>query len=469
MDKTEINKVTKTGQINREEKTQTDSMSCSNLANTALEMAKKAGCNAARVTISANTQSVYNVRDNKMERIHRATSSSIYLQLFSDGKYGTFSTNRMGTGELESFIKKAAGITRLLAPDIHRNLPDPSLYYKGNNEDLEQFDPSINTLDPLDKSKIAYDCAAEIYKSDPRILSVNSEFGDIDDYVYIADSNGFSGESRQSSFSLSCECSVKDNGDARPEGWWYESSLFLDSLVKEGVGKKALERALSRLSPVKMKSGKYNMVLENTVSSRVVAPIISALNGASIQQNNSFLKDKAGKKVFHDKFQLVDIPHTKRAAGSRYFDSEGIATKPMNIIENGTVNTYFINTYHSNKLSLPVTIEGPSVPICRFTESATGESPAQNLSGILKLCGNGILVTGFNGGNSNSSTGDFSFGVQGFWFENGIIKHPVGEMNITGNIITLWNSLIAAGTDARETGRWLIPTLAFENVNLSGI
>ena len=461
--------MTKTGRDNREENILTDSASCSNLANTALEMAKKAGCNAARVTISTNTQSAYNVRDNKMERIHRATSSSIFLQLFSDGKYGTFSTNRMGTCELESFIKKAAGITRLLAPDIYRSLPDPSLYYNGNHENLEQYDPAVKRVEPQEKSSIAFECASEIFGTDPRILSVNSEFGDIDDFLYIADSNGFKGESRQSTFSLSCECSVKYNGDARPEGWWYESSLFLDSLVKEGVGNKALERALSRLSPVKMKSGKYNMVLENTVSSRVVAPIIAALNGASIQQNNSFLKDKAGKKVFHDKFQLVDIPHTKRAAGSRYFDSEGIATKPMNIIENGTVNTFFINTYHSNKLSLPVTIEGPSVPICRFAGSATGESPDQNIADILRLCGNGILVTGFNGGNSNSSTGDFSFGVQGFWFENGIIKHPVGEMNITGNIITLWNNLIAAGTDARETGRWLIPTLAFENVNLSGI
>jgi len=211
------------------------------------------------------------------------------------------------------------------------------------------------------------------------------------------------------------------------------------------------------------------MVLENTISSRVVAPIISALNGASIQQNNSFLRGKLGERIFSPKFQLFDTPHLYGANGSRYFDGEGIATKPMNVIENGVVKSYYINTYFSAKLDMPVTIEGPSVPSCKYSDSVNSVKANTSLDDILKKCNKGIFVTGFNGGNSNSSTGDFSFGVQGFYFENGVIVHPIKEMNITGNIITLWNNIIDAGTDPRESSRWLIPTLAFESVNFSGI
>ena len=211
------------------------------------------------------------------------------------------------------------------------------------------------------------------------------------------------------------------------------------------------------------------MVLENTVSSRVVAPIISALNGAALQQNNSFLRGKLGERLFSPNFQLFDTPHLYGAYGSRYFDGEGIATKPMNIIENGVVKSYYINTYFSRKLEMPVTIEGPSVPSCKYTGSPDSEKESTSLEDILKKCNNGIVVTGFNGGNSNSSTGDFSFGVQGFYFENGVITHPIKEMNVTGNIITLWNNIVNTGTDPRESGRWLIPTLAFESVNFSGI
>ncbi len=88
--------------------------------------------------------------------------------------------------------------------------------------------------------------------------------------------------------------------------------------------------------------------------------------------------------------------------------------------------------------------------------------------GILKLCGSGILVTDFNGGNSNPVTGDFSYGVEGFYFENGLIIKPVSEMLVTGNLLELWGRLIAVGNDARSCMSKLIPTLAFENVDFSG-
>ena len=114
-------------------------------------------------------------------------------------------------------------------------------------------------------------------------------------------------------------------------------------------------------------------------------------------------------------------------------------------------------------------MEGPSVPTCLYSYPGRSSDSSILADDIINKCGKGILVTGFNGGNSNSSTGDFSFGVQGFYFENGVILFPIKEMNITGNILSLWNNIAEIGTDPRMSGRWLIPTLAFESVNFSGI
>ncbi|MHC1778858.1 MAG: TldD/PmbA family protein [Bacteroidales bacterium] len=439
------------------------------IAEKALEIALKKGCDHVRITYNISTQCSYSVRNDKLDRLHQANGTSLYIQLFVNGRYGSFSTNRTEERDLTNFIENAIEATKLLSPDPYRALPDPSLYYKGEIIELGQYDKNIENITPEIKSEIAHNCAAEIYNTDKRIVSVNSEYGDSDDYLFIIDSNGFQGYTKQTLFTVSSECSVRGSGDSRPEGWWYESSLSFDKLRRENVGKISLERAISRLNPKKLKSGLYTMVLENTVSSRVVAPIISALNGGAIQQNNSFLRDKLGKKVFSDKFQLTDNPHIYGAAGSRFFDGEGVATKSMNIIENGVVNYYFINTYFSRKLGMPVTIEGPSVPLCKFTGNGQAENTVRTIKEVLKSCERGIFITGFNGGNSNTSTGDFSFGVQGFYFENGEVLHPVKEMNVTGNLITLWNNFIDAGTDPRETARWLIPTLAFESVNFSGL
>jgi PmbA protein len=113
-----------------------------------------------------------------------------------------------------------------------------------------------------------------------------------------------------------------------------------------------------------------------------------------------------------------------------------------------------------------VTIEGPSVLSCHTNNETSAQ---KDLDYILEKCDKGIFVTGFNGGNTNSSSGDFSFGVEGFFFENGKITHPIKEMNVTGNIINLWNNIIDIGTDPRNTSRWLIPTLAFGSVDFNGI
>ena len=140
------------------------------------------------------------------------------------------------------------------------------------------------------------------------------------------------------------------------------------------------------------------------------------------------------------------------------------------MIENGTVRQYFVNTYQSGKMGIEPTIEDVSRPcLMPFIKGKDLESEekAVSLNDILKLTGNGILVTGFNGGNCNPVTGDFSFGIEGFAFSRGRITHPVREMLITGNIVELWNKLTAAGTDARPSSRWQIPSLAFEDVVFS--
>ncbi len=438
------------------------------LARRALSISLENGAEQARVTLNMGIQNAFAVLDGKLDRLHMANDRSLYIQLYSNGRYGVFSTNRMEERELEYFIKQSLAATALLAEDRCRTLPDKSLYFKGIGEDLAQFDPAILSLGPDTKKEIAFNTYSEIEGKSKLLISANSEYGDYIDYQYLVDSQGFEGETLQSGFTISAECSVKGKSDARPEAWWYDSSMLLSDFNPKGCGSKALERALAKLSPRKVKSGKYRMVVENSCASRLLSPIISALNGDNIQQKNSFLLDKLGEKVFPEHFNLIDTPHMKGMSGSRWFDAEGIATKEMSIIGSGIVNTYFINTYYANKMGVQATVEGPSVPSFS-TEGYDGEYRNLSLEQMIKIIGNGILVTGFNGGNCNGTTGDFSYGVEGFLIKNGELAHPIREMNITGNMIALWNTLLFSGNDARKCTRWQVPSLAFDSVDFTGL
>lgn len=426
-----------------------------------MEYALKNGCQASRISLYNGSSSSFEIRDMKIDRLQQASENSLVVQIFVDGRYGSYSTNRLNKAELEKFIKDGIDATRFLAEDKARTLPDASLYYRGGGADLQLIDPKFDSIQPDDKVALAMNLCNEMMGKDDRIISANSSYSDEKDFKYIVASNGFEGETSGSSFSVSASVSIHGEGDARPESFWYDSSLYYDVLKKEGIGTKALERVLRKLGQKKVASGKYKMVVDNMNSGRLLSPIIDALYGSSIQQKNSFLLDKLNQQVLGDKVTLTDEPHLIKASGARYFDGEGVATKRMPVFENGVLKTYYIDTYTANKMQVSPTIASPSIFTMQLGTKDTEE--------LIAAVDNGLLITGFNGGNCNSTTGDFSYGIEGFLIENGKLTQPISEMNATGNMITLWNNLLEAGNDPRTFSSWRIPSLLFDEVNFSGL
>lgn len=431
------------------------------LAQWAVDYALKNGCQAAKVSLYSGSNTSFELRDAQMDKLQQASESRMSLFLYVDGRYGTYSTNRLDKKELESFIRNGVESTRYLAEDEARVLPDASRYYKGGKPDLQLLDPQFSAVNPDNKVALAQAIAEEALGKDPRIISVESSYGDGDGFSYQITSNGFEGETQQSWYSLSASVAVKGEGEARPSSYWYESSLYLDKLVKEGVGQKALERTLQKIGQKKTKSGRYTMVVDPMNSGQLLRPMLSAIFGSALQQKNSFLLDKLGQKVGSDKFTLLDEPHLIGASGARYFDSEGVATERRSVFDKGVLKTYYIDTYNAKKMDVDPTVANPSILVMQLGN--------KDLNGLISDVAHGILVTGFNGGNSNSSTGDFSYGIEGFLIEKGKLTLPLSEMNVTGNMITLWNSLAETGNDPRLNSSWRIPSLVFEGVDFSGL
>jgi PmbA protein len=432
------------------------------LAQWAVEYALKNGCRAVRLSVYNNSNTSFEIRDMKMDKLQQASENGLSVQLFTDGRFGSISTNRLEKEELERFIKNGIESTRYLAEDNARTLPDASLYYKGGRPDLQLYDRTFTRLQPDDKVALAMHVCDEITGKDKHVISSASSYSDGESFSYRIASNGFEGETAGSYFSLSGEASIKGEGDARPSSCWYESSLYLDTLPKDGIGRKALERALQKLGQRKTASSRMPVVVDCINASRLLSPVINAIYGSSVQQKDSFLpEDKTGKRVFSDKMTLTDEPHLVRSAGARYFDNEGVATRKMTVFDAGILNTYYIDTYYANKLKVPQTVGSPSI--------LTMPPGTKDLNGLVQSVGRGILVTGFNGGNCNSTTGDFSYGIEGFLIENGRLTQPVNEMNMTGNMIELWSRLAETGNDARPSSSWRIPSLLFDKVDFSGM
>lgn len=431
------------------------------IAQWAIDFALKNGCQSARVSVITANNNSFEYRDKQLDKLQQSSENKLYIELFTNGKYGSFSTNRIEKGGLETFIKEGIISTQYLAADTFRQLPDPTRYFKPNGKDLDLYDNSFGSIKTEDKLETARQAIDEIYQTNERIVSLSSSYDDGVGAEYMIASNGFEAESNDSAFSLVVSVSLKTDSDARAESYWYDSAIYWNDLKKTGIGKKALERALRKIGQNKIKSGKYPMLLDNTTSSRLFSPLVGAMYGSALQQKNSFLLNKLGEQITSDKLSVKDTPHLIRSFGARWFDGEGVATSDRKIIEGGVLQTYFIDTYNSLKMNINPTIASPSI-----ISTDLGD---KDFAGIMKSIEKGIWITGFNGGNSNSTTGDFSFGVEGFLIENGIATTPISEMNITGNLLVLWSNLEEVGNDPRMNSSLRIPSLLFRDVDFSGI
>ncbi|WP_372934431.1 TldD/PmbA family protein [Mariniphaga sediminis] len=430
-----------------------------NLAKWAISHALENGAQQVSVSISNSRSSSVEVREEKIDKLEQAIQSNLSIQLFVDKKYSSHSTNRLKKEELAGFIEEAIAGTRYLSEDEFRTLPDPELYYKGNGQDLKTLDTGFDTYDPQRKIDLAFQAEKEVRGKDERIISVSASYYDGMNERVMVTSNGFEGDMANSYYGLHAQVSVK-GGDARPEASWSENAIFYEKLKKAGIGQKALDRALKKIGQEKVESGKMDMIVENRMISRLFGPLISALNGSAIQQKNSFLVDRLGEKVFSEKLTVTDDPFIIFGRGSRLFDGEGLATKKRLVFESGVVRNYYIDTYYGKKLNME--------PTGGSNTNLVFKTGGKDLDGLVSTVEKGILVTGFNGGNCNGSTGDFSYGIEGFFIEKGQLKQPVSEMNITGNMKELWSNIGEIGNDVNENSSWLTPSVLFSGVDFSG-
>ena len=436
------------------------------LARESLQFALDSGAGAVRITLTKSTEDLVATLDGEIDKVTRCADRSMNIALFVDGRYGSFSINKLDSGTLQAFIRDAIQTVRMLAPDPYRRLPAPLRYCRKafTGRELGIYDNAYNDTIPADRVRRALDAA--VWGNVPegvRLVSEEGEYSDSEYDTYVLDSQGLECRHTETSFDYGVEVTVEDeNGDKYSDYWW-TASPFLNKFDASSCGKTAVERACAQIGSEPAPSGKYKMVVGTEVASRLVTPLLNALNAYSIQQGNSFLVDSLGKQLFCEGLTILDEPIRPGETGSKLFDGEGVACTNSEVIGSGTVKRYSVNTYMAGKMNMEPTVEDVLRP-----RLAPWPAPGLNREALMRMCGNGILVTDFNGGNCNMTTGDFSYGISGQLFKDGSPVRPVSEMLITGNFLELWKKLIAAGDDYRLCSSKLIPSLAFADVDFSG-
>ena len=414
-----------------------------------------------KLILAENHETTIVLHNGQTEQLQQATATSLALNLLIDGRDGFYYTNNLDQQELKIFIRQSIENTTILEPDRNHTLPDPSRYYKGDGPELKNFDDTLHRMNPIDKLHLAEENHNQALNRDRRIISIQTRYSDYQHQASFLTSNGFSGYEENSRCTLSTILTVEGENGQHPMDGWGETRIFFNDMPHSGVAEIALERTLRKIGQKPIQGRTCTMILESPIAGYLLQPILNAMSGQALQQNTSFLYDKLDQQVSSPVLQLVDDPLIPGTIGASHFDYDGVATQRRTIIDHGILRTYFIDTLYSKKLGMEPTTQG--------THHLIMQPGRMNLNELVQEVGEVILVTDFNGGNCDSSTGNFSYGIEGYLIHGGKITQPLSGMNITGNMLKVWKNLSKLGNDADPWERDLIPSLVFEGIQFSGL
>lgn len=439
------------------------------LAQDALQLALALGADHAAASVSTTREVEVAWRDGQLERITEATSRGLSVEVYVDGRYGAVSTSDLRPEVLRPLLTDAVEMTRALAPDPFRRLLEPELYVgldlslDPNALGLDLFDASYDSLTAAERREAAeaMEVAARGVPGADKILSVTSGVSDAYSDVYRCDSQGFAGRRTSTAFWRVCEVSVQDPDGRRPEESDYAGGRHRAAMLPaEVVGRSAAERTMARIGAQKPPTQRTRLLVDARAAGRLVGSLLGPLSGGALQQKRSFYDGKEGIVLGSPLLDLRDEPHVVRGLGSRVWDGEGMAARGMPVFARGQQVGLYIDPYYGRKLGRAPTSRGASNLLWTLGD--------KDLTALAQEAGSGILVTGFLGGNSNGTTGDFSFGVQGYAIEGGQIAGPLAEMNLAGNHQTFWQQLVAVGNDPYRWSSMATPTLVFDGVTVAG-
>ncbi len=426
----------------------------------AVELAQKAGATAEVAVTKVSGLSV-STRLQEVENVEFNNDGALGISVYLGQQKGNASTSDLSQPAIKSAVDAALAIAKYTSPDDCAGLADKALM-AFHAPDLDLYHPTDIDVDRAVELALQAETAALQY--DQRIVNSNgAAFNSHTGVRVYGNSHGMLQSHLSSRYSLSCSV-LGGVDDLLESDYEYTISRKANELAApEWVGQNSAKKAIARLRPQKIATQTAPVIFLNDVATGLIGHLATAISGGSLYRKNSFLLDKLGQKVLPDWFQISERPHLLSGLASTPFDSEGVITQDLEIIQDGILQTYLLTSYSGKKLAMQSTGHAGGIHNWLVKPNSQG-----NLTALLNQMGTGLLVTDLMGQSVNMVTGDYSRGASGFWVENGEIQYPVSEITIAGNLKQMFDHLVAVGDDIETRSNIQTGSILLEEMKISG-
>jgi PmbA protein len=432
-----------------------------------VQAARKGGADAADAVAVRSVSLGVEIRDGALEESERSEGDDLGLRVFVGRKQSVVSTNDIGRADPKALAERAIAMARVAPDDPYAGLAERDRL-SHDYPDLDLIDPEMPSVAELEQRARLTESAALAVKGVSKSGGASASAG-IGGMVLVT-SDGFRGSYLASRHSL-WVTAIAGEGTGMERDYDYTSALHESDLeAPDEVGRRAGERAIRRINPRKVKTQQVPVIFEPRVASSLIGHLAGAANGASVARKASFLKDKLGEKIFASGIRVVDDPLRKRGLRSHPFDGEGVAVKKMNLVEDGVLTSWFLDSATARELGMTTTghaSRGVSSPPSPSPTNLHLEAGTLTPEQLIAETGTGFYVTDLIGMGTNLVTGDYSRGAAGFWIENGELTYAVSEVTIAGHLFDMFRTLTPANDLTFKYGT-NAPTLRVEGLTVAG-
>ena len=426
----------------------------------AIDTAQKAGATAEVGVTKVSGLSV-STRLQEIENVEFTNDGALGISVYLGQQKGNASTSDLSEEAIKNTVEAALAIAKYTSPDDCTGLadkelmafeaPDLALYHSAN-VDVEQA------------TKLALEAEKAALEYDEKIVNSNgASFNSHTGVRVYGNTHGMLQSYLSSRYSLSCSV-IGGELDQLENDYEYTVSREFDALSSaDWVGQNCAKKVIARLNPQKLTTREVPVIFLNDVATGLISHLTGAISGGSLYRKSSFLLDHLGKQVLPDWFQISERPHLLKRLASTPFDSEGVRTQDLEIIQDGVLQTYLLTSYSGRKMGMQSTGHAGGIHNWLVKPNLTG-----GLTALLRQMGTGLLVTDVMGQGVNIVTGDYSRGAAGFWVENGEIQYPVAEITIAGQLQNMLKNIVAVADDVEHRSNIQTGSILLDKMKISG-
>ena len=431
--------------------------------------ARRAGADAAEAVGAERRALSVASREGELEEVEREESRDLSLRVFVGRRQANVSGSDLSKAAVERLVERAVAMARLAPEDPYAGLLPAERLARGPFPDLDLFDPAEPSAEALEDAAQRADAAA---RAVPGVTNTDggSASWSAGAYLHVT-SEGFSGETRSSWFSLSSSAIAGQGAGMERGGEGRTTRHLADLPAPETIGAEGAHRAVAKLNPRKIGSTTAPVLFDNRNSTALIGPLMGAISGPAITRGVSFLKDRLGQAVFSPAVTLSDDPFVVRGLGSVAWDDEGAPVVARRLVDAGVLTTWLLNLASARQLGLETTghaSRGGATPPGVSGHNLTLEPGPDSPATLMRAAGGrGLQVTSMFGPSLNANTGDWSAGVSGVWWEGGEPAYPVTEITVAGALPDLYARMIPAD-DLEVRGSMNAPSVLIDAVAIAG-